>query len=450
VKLVEENEEEIAAALHSDLKKSKYESYICEIKGVDNSCKLTIENLHKWMAPEKRAVPIAVWPASASIVPEPLGVALIISPWNFPFLLAFDPIIGAIAAGCTICLKPSEISPATSSLLARLVPEYLDSDAIQVVEGGVPEITALLEQKWDKIFYTGNSKVGRIILGAAAKHLTPVTLELGGKCPVFIDDTVDLKVASNRILVGKFGSNSGQACIAPDYILVEEHFAPKLIKQFQNSLVEFFGKDPSTSLDLSRIVSKNHFQRLSSLLDDPSTAEKIVHGGERDEKTLYIAPTLLENPPLDSPIMTEEIFGPLLPIIAVRDVNAALDLINDRPKPLAVYIFTANKDYIKRFTEETSSGGLVVNDCVLQFVATDLPFGGVGESGTGAYHGKASFDSFSHKKSVLVRSMKGEVSARYPPFTAKKQSLIRALLAGRILDVVLITLGLKKAIDYNH
>ncbi|KAG0558470.1 hypothetical protein KC19_10G030700 [Ceratodon purpureus] len=443
-KLVEENEDEICAALHSDEHKPRHEAFISEVHAVISSCKLTTKNLHKWMAPEKRSVNLAVWPASASVVPEPLGVALVISPWNFPFLLALDPVIGAIAAGCTVCIKTSEVAPATSALIARLIPKYLDTDAIQVVEGGVPEVTALLEQRWDKIFYTGNAKVGRIIMGAAAKHLTPVTLELGGKCPLFIDDTVDFQVASRRLLVGKFGSNNGQACIAPDYILVEEHLAPKLIKQLKSTIVEFYGEDPSQSKDLSRIVSKNHFQRLSGLLDDPSTADKIVHGGERDEKTLYIAPTLVENPPLDSPIMSEEIFGPLLPIITVKDFDAAIDLINDKPKPLAVYLFSTNKNYVKRFTEETSSGALVTNDCILQFVVPDLPFGGVGESGTGAYHGKASFDSFSHRKSVLLKNMGGDVSARYPPFTPVKQGLIRALLRGEFFSLILIGLGLKK------
>lgn len=280
-------------------------------------------------------------------------------------------------------------------------------------------------------------------MGAAAKHVTPVTLELGGKCPLFIDDTVDLKVASRRIMAGKYGNNFGQACISPDYILVEEHLAPKLIKQFRSTLVEFYGEDPSTSKDLSRIVNKSHFQRLSGLLDHPGTAEKIVYGGERDEKTLYIAPTLIDNPPLDSPIMAEEIFGPLLPIITIKDVNAAVDFINDMPKPLALYVFTNNKDSVQKITEETSSGGLLTNDCLLQYVVPELPFGGVGESGIGAYHGKASFDSFSHSKSILNRSMGMDIPMRYPPFTPTKQGMMRAFLEGRFMDSVLIALGLK-------
>uniref|UniRef100_A0A7I4EK26 Aldehyde dehydrogenase domain-containing protein n=1 Tax=Physcomitrium patens TaxID=3218 RepID=A0A7I4EK26_PHYPA len=315
VKLIEENEDEICRALFADLHKPRHEALTMESLVVTASAKHAIKNLNKWRAPVKKETPYIVWPASAFILPEPLGVAFVIAPWNFPFLLAVDPVIGAIAAGCTVCLKTSEVTPATSELLSTLVPKYLDNDAIKVVEGGVPEVTALLEQKWDKIFYTGNPKVGRIVMGAAAKHLTPVTLELGGKCPVFIDDTVDLQLASRRIMAGKYGSNSGQACISPDYILVEEHLAPKLIKQFRSTLVEFFGEDPRTSKDLSRIVNKNHFQRLSRLLDDPATADRIVHGGERDEDSLYIAPTLIEDPALDSPIMADEIFGPLLPII---------------------------------------------------------------------------------------------------------------------------------------
>ncbi|KAG0609697.1 hypothetical protein M758_7G007200 [Ceratodon purpureus] len=444
VKLVEENEEDIYSALDSDLHKPKHESFMMELSHVTTACKYAIKNLQNWMAPKKKGVTHTTWPASAATVSEPLGVTLIISTWNFPFLLAIDPLIGAISAGCTACLKTSEVSPATSGLLTRLIPKYLDAEGIQVVEGGVSVVTELLQQKWDKIFYTGNSKVGRIIMGAAAKHLTPVTLELGGKCPLYIDDTVDLQVASRRIMVGKYGNNLGQACISPDYILVEEHLAPKLIKEFRTTLVEFYGEDPSTSKDLSRIVNKNHFQRLSSLLDHPGTAEKIVHGGERDEKALYIAPTLIDDPPLDSPIMAEEIFGPLLPIITVKDVNAAVYFISDRPKPLAIYVFTNNKDSVKKFTEETSSGGLLTNDCLLQFLVPELPFGGVGESGTGSYHGKASFDTFSHHKAILNRGMGMDISTRYPPFTSKKQSMMRAFLEARFMDFVLILLGLKR------
>ncbi|XP_024401339.1 aldehyde dehydrogenase [Physcomitrium patens] len=444
LKLVNENEDDIYAALHSDLHKSNYESFLTEVNVLVSACKSTMKNLHKWMAPEKKPIPLAVWPANASVISEPLGVALVISPWNFPLLLALDPVVGAIAAGCTVCLKTSEIAPATSALLARLLPEYVDTEAIKVVEGSIPEVTALLEQKWDKIFYTGNAKVGRIIMGAAAKHLTPVTLELGGKCPLFIDDSVDLKVASKRIMVGKYGSNAGQACISPDYVLVEEHFAPTLIKQLQKTLLEFYGPDPSASVDLARIINKNHFQRLSSMLDDPSIADKIVHGGERDEKSLYIAPTLIDNPPLDSPVMVEEIFGPMLPIITVRNVDHALNIINDKPKPLEVYVFSNNKDLFNRFRDETSSGGIVMNDCVLQFIIPELPFGGVGESGTGAYHGKATFDAFSHRKAVLVKNMGGDVFARYPPFTVRKQSLIKALLTGTIIDIILAALGWRK------
>lgn len=444
VKLIEENEDEICRALFADLHKPRHEALTMESLVVTASAKHAIKNLNKWRAPVKKETPYIVWPASAFILPEPLGVAFVIAPWNFPFLLAVDPVIGAIAAGCTVCLKTSEVTPATSELLSTLVPKYLDNDAIKVVEGGVPEVTALLEQKWDKIFYTGNPKVGRIVMGAAAKHLTPVTLELGGKCPVFIDDTVDLQLASRRIMAGKYGSNSGQACISPDYILVEEHLAPKLIKQFRSTLVEFFGEDPRTSKDLSRIVNKNHFQRLSRLLDDPATADRIVHGGERDEDSLYIAPTLIEDPALDSPIMADEIFGPLLPIITVRDVNAAIDLINDKPKALVVHLFSTNKDYVKMFTEETSSGGLVMNDCIMQFIVPELPFGGVGESGTGAYHGKASFDTFSHFKSIFNKSQSGDAPIRYPPFTLWKQAMLRAFLEGRFFKLIQLLLGLQK------
>ncbi|CAN6476038.1 unnamed protein product [Victoria cruziana] len=286
IKFLNENEPRIVEALHQDLCKPSFETYIAEISLLKSSCEFLIKHLKKWMKPQKASVAFVVLPASAEIVPEPLGVILVISAWNFPLLLSMDPVVGAIAAGNAVVLKPSEISPATSSLLASMVSEYLDTSAIQVVEGAVDETTALLEQKWDKILYTGNGKVGRIVMTAAAKHLTPVTLELGGKSPVVVDPSTELKVTTRRIAGGKWGSNNGQACIAPDYVITTKSFAPKLIESFKRTLSSFYGSDPLESNDLSRIVNLNHFTRLSKLLDDEKVSGKIVHGGQRDEKRL--------------------------------------------------------------------------------------------------------------------------------------------------------------------
>ncbi|XP_020107199.1 aldehyde dehydrogenase family 3 member H1-like [Ananas comosus] len=441
VKMAEEREKDIVDALYADLAKPETESYLHEISLIKSSCKFALKGLKNWMKPEKVSSSITTFPSTALVVPEPLGVVLIMSAWNYPFILSLDPLIGAIAAGNAAVLKPSEIAPATSSLLAKLLPEYLDNSCIKVVEGAVPETTALLEQKWDKIFYTGNGKVGRIVMAAAAKHLTPVVLELGGKSPVIVDCNVDLKVAVKRIAVGKWGCNNGQACIAPDYIITTKSFAPKLVDALKFCLEKFYGKDPLESKDISRIVNSNHFNRLSNLLDDKLVADKIVHGGQRDEKHLKIAPTLLLDVPDDALIMKEEIFGPLLPIITVDKVEESFGIINSRTKPLAAYLFTKNKKLEEAFVRSVSAGGLLINDVALHLANPHLPFGGVQESGTGSYHGKFSFDAFSHKKAVLSRGFGGEASARYPPYTPQKQKILRGLLNGSFLALILALIG---------
>lgn len=441
VKLINENEAQIAKALGDDNGKSEFESFIAEISLTKSSCKVAMKELKSWMTPEKVSTTMTVFPSSAEIVPEPLGAVLIISAWNYPFLLSMDPVIGAIAAGNVVVLKPSEVAPATSSLLARLIQQYLDNSAIRVVEGSVAETTSLLEQKWDKIFYTGSGKIGRIVMAAAAKHLTPVTLELGGKCPVIVDPTVDLEVTARRIIAGKWGCNSGQACIAPDYVITLESFAPKLIDALKNTLEKFFGKDPFQSADLSRIVNFSHFARLTRLLDDAKVSDKVIYGGQRDEKRLLIAPTLLLDAPMNSLIMTEEIFGPLLPIITVQKMEEALEVVSSLPKPLAAYLFTKNKKFERQVVASISAGGMVVNDTSLHLVNHHLPFGGVGESGMGSYHGKFSFEAFSHKKAVLYRGFMGDLMARYPPYTTRKQKIVRCLLNGDFLGLLYALIG---------
>ncbi|XP_009790112.1 aldehyde dehydrogenase [Nicotiana tabacum] len=441
LKIAEHHEKEIVDALNSDLSKPELECFVHEISMMKTSCKHALKELKRWMKPEKVKTSLTTFPSSAEIVPEPFGVVLVISAWNYPFLLSLDPVIGAIAAGNAVVLKPSEVAPATSSVLAKLLGEYMDVTAIRVVEGAVPETTALLEQKWDKIFYTGNGKVGRIVMAAAAKHLTPVVLELGGKSPVVVDSNINLKVAVRRIIAGKWGCNNGQACISPDYIITTKENVPKLLDAMKLELEKFYGNDPLKSGDISRIVNANHFHRLSKLLDDNKVVDKVVHGGQRDENNLKIAPTILLDVPEDSLIMKEEIFGPLLPILTVNKVEDSIEFINAREKPLAAYLFTGNKKLEEEFVRNISAGGLLINDTTLHLATSTLPFGGVGESGMGSYHGRFSFEAFSHKKAVLRRSFGGDVPARYPPYTPEKVRFLKALLNGNILGLIRALLG---------
>ncbi|XP_009355863.2 aldehyde dehydrogenase family 3 member H1 [Pyrus x bretschneideri] len=443
-KMLEEKEKEIAEALYKDLSKPEIEAFISEIVQAKSSCNEALKELKHWMVPQKVSTPITTYPSSAEIVSEPLGVVLVISTWNFPFLLSLDPVIGAISAGNAVVLKPSEIAPATSSLLANLVEEYLDNSAVKVVEGAVPETTALLEQKWDKILYTGSARVGRIVMAAAAKHLTPVILELGGKSPAVVDSDVNLEVAVRRIIAGKWALNNGQACIGVDYIITTKDFAPKLIEALKYGLEQFFGKDPMNSKDISRIVSSTQFTRLAKLLDEDKVSNKIVLGGQMDEKQLKIAPTILLDVPEDAQIMQEEIFGPLMPIVTVEKIEDSFSVINSKPKPLAVYAFTNNEQLKKGFVDNVSSGGMLINDTVLHVSISGLPFGGVGESGMGSYHGKFSFDGFSHKKAVLYRGFGGDSDLRYPPYTPEKQRLFKAVINRDILTIILSLIGWSK------
>lgn len=440
LKMIEENEADIYRALYKDLAKPESEAFISEVAMTTGSCKLALKELDQWMKPQKAKTTVTTYPSSAKIVSEPLGVVLVISTWNYPFLLSLDPVIGALAAGNAVVLKPSEIAPASASLLSKLFQEYLDSSAVKVVEGAVDETTALLEQKWDKIFYTGNGRVGRIIMAAAAKHLTPVILELGGKCPVVVDSNTNLQVSAKRIVAGKWVCNNGQTCVAPDYIITTKAFAPKLIDALKNELLEFFGENPMKSKDMSRLVNVYHFKRLTSLMDEVS--DKIVVGGQSDEEELKISPTILLDVPENSQIMQEEIFGPLLPILTVDNVKDSFDMINSRSKPLAAYIFTSDEELKKDFVRDISAGGMLINDTVLHLTVDSLPFGGVGESGMGSYHGKFSFDSFSHKKGVLHRAFTGDSPTRFPPYTPAKLRLLKALISGDIFQVLRSMIGL--------
>ncbi|MHB8878913.1 MAG: aldehyde dehydrogenase family protein [Myxococcaceae bacterium] len=413
--MLEENEAEWLAALHADLGKPTFEAWGSDFRIVLGSLEGALKNLSDWMKPRKVSAPIVVQPATARIMPEPLGVALVIGAWNYPLQLGLEPVVGAIAAGNCVIAKPSEVAVATSTLIATLIPKYLDPECTAVVQGGVPETTTLLTQRFDHIFYTGNGNVGRVVMTAAAKHLTPVTLELGGKSPCIVDDQVDLETAAHRIVFGKF-FNAGQTCVAPDYVLAVAPIEAALLGRIASVIREFYGDDPKQSPSFARIINDRHLQRLSKLLD---SGEKVV-GGEVDAATRYIAPTVLRNVDPGSPVMSEEIFGPILPVLTVPDLDSAIAFVNARPKPLALYVYSREGEHVRRVLERTSSGGACVNDCLSHLIPENLPFGGVGDSGMGAYHGQASFDTFTHYKSVLDRPTYLDPKLRYPPYDEKK------------------------------
>lgn len=447
LRLLNENEDQIFQALQRDLGKHPVEVYRDEIGVVKKAATHALSCIDNWMAPKKSQLPLLFFPSRAEVLPEPLGIVLIFVSWNFPITLALDPLIGAISAGNTVVIKPSELAPETSAFLAKTIPVYLDRKAIKVVEGGIDIAGYLLQQKWDKIFFTGSARVARIVMAAALNHLTPVTLELGGKCPTIVDSLsapLDLKVAAKRIAAGKWGSCNGQVCIAIDYILVEHKFSSTLVELLKKTVRRFYGENVKSLKNLSRIVNKHHFNRLRNIIEDPAVASSIVYGGQVDEENLIIEPTILLDPPLDSEIMQEEIFGPLLPIITLDKIKDSIEFINSRPKPLAMYAFTKDDAFKKQIVTETSSGSVTFNDTVIQFVCDGLPFGGVGQSGFGRYHGKYSFDTFSHEKAVLHRSFHLELEARHPPWKDFKMKFLRLAYMYDYWGLILLYMGLKR------
>ena len=422
IRMFEEHASELERALAEDLGRPPVEAHGADLGITVIEIKYLLKHLDSWAKPEKRRLPLTSLPGKARVVSEPLGVAFVIAPWNYPIQLLISPMAAAIAAGNAVVGKPSELSPACSAAIARLVPQYVDDDAIAIVEGAVPETTALLEQKFDHIVFTGSTRGGGVVMEAAAKHLTPVVLELGGKSPTIVTADADLDVAANRIMWGKF-LNAGQTCIAPDYLLVERSVQDTLVDKMADTLREFYGASPRTSDSLSRIVSDRHLQRLKGLIE--SSGGTVVVGGESDDADRYLAPTLIVDPDLDAPIMQEEIFGPVLPIIAVDHLSEALDFINARPKPLAMYLFSESDAAAERVQSETSSGGVCVNHTLLHITPSTVPFGGVGPSGMGAYHGKAGFDAFSHRKTVMTKPTRPDPKLLYPPYTNLKEKIIR-------------------------
>lgn len=412
-----QSSDEIEAALKKDLGKSRVEAYISEIQFVISEINYALKHLKKWMKPKRVKTPLVHLPAKSYIVKEPLGTVLIISPWNYPFQLLMAPLVGARAAGNTAILKPSELAPATSRVIAKLISMHFEKDELAVVEGAVQETTWLLELPFDHIFYTGNGNVGRIVMEKAAVNLTPVTLELGGKSPCFIFGRGNIDLTAKRIVWGKF-FNTGQTCIAPDYILVDPKYKRDLVEKMEKYIRAFYGSDIKKSPDYGRIVNERHFKRLSELIEP----NDLLLGGSTDAKELFIEPTVV-NADGGSRIMEDEIFGPLLPVLEFDSFDDALAFVKERPKPLATYVFSNDDTVIERCQAEISAGGMCINDTLIHISTDQLPFGGVGPSGMGRYHGYFSFELFSHLKSVMKRSFFLDLAVRYPPYTGKLKIL---------------------------
>lgn len=419
-KLVIENEQRCLDALKKDLCKPTVEAWMTEVSYVTGDVDHVIKRLKKWSKKRKVHTPLVAQPGSAYIKPEPQGTVLIIGAWNYPLQLVLAPLVAVISAGNCAILKPSELAPATSALLAELVPKYLDEKAISVVEGGVEETTELLTHPFDHIMYTGNGHVGRIVMKAAANYLTPVTLELGGKSPVYIDSSANIAITAQRLAWGKW-MNAGQTCIAPDYILTTTKTAKDLIIELKKQLTSMFGEVTEQSKFYGRIINQKHAERIVSYIDE----NKVVHGGKYDIKNKFIEPTILLNPDVDSTIMQEEIFGPLLPIITVDNYESAKNFVKEREKPLSSYIFTKNSAQSNNWVDEISSGSQCINDVIMFNAVPELPFGGIGPSGMGQYSGKSGFNNFSHLKSVLKRPFLKDLPIRFAPFTAFKFKLLR-------------------------
>ena len=422
-RMLSENEAAFVEALNADLGKSEAEAFTTEIGFLLSDIQHTKKHLRQWMKARKVSTPLLAQPARSSLQPEPLGTVLIIGAWNYPVQLTLAPYVAALAAGNCALLKPSELAPASSALMASLIPRYLDGDAVAVVEGDKDVASELLSLPFDHIFYTGGEAVGKIVMAAAARNLTPVTLELGGKSPCVVDANTDITTTARRIVWGKW-TNAGQTCIAPDYVLVERSCADALIDKLGKEIIRQFGNQPLQSKDYGRIVNERHLTRLKQYTE----GHEIVIGGQLDEARRKLAPTVILNPDIDTPVMQEEIFGPVLPVIEVSSVSEAIDFIKRRHKPLAAYLFSESPSMQQQFVEEVSAGSVCINDTMMFMANPQLPFGGVGNSGMGRYHGKFGFDTFSHLKSVMQRSFWFDVAIRYAPSSARKRFLLKKLL----------------------
>ncbi|XP_032213567.1 aldehyde dehydrogenase family 3 member B1 isoform X2 [Mustela erminea] len=434
-RFLQENKQLLLEALAQDLHKSTFEAEVSEIRISESEIDLALRNLRSWRKDEKVPKNLATQLDSAFIRKEPFGLVLIIAPWNYPVNLTLVPLVGAIAAGNCVVLKPSEFSRSTEKVLAEVLPRYLDQSCFAVVLGGPQETGQLLEHKFDYIFFTGSPRVGRIVMAAAAKHLTPVTLELGGKNPCYVDDDCDPQTVANRVAFFRY-FNSGQTCVAPDYVLCSPDTQERLLPALQSAITRFYGDDPQSCPSLGRIISDKHFQRLRGLLG----CGRVAIGGQSDESERYIAPTVLVDVQETEPVMQEEIFGPILPIMNVRSLDEAIDFINRREKPLALYAFSNSNQVVKRVLAQTSSGGFCGNDGFMHMTLASLPFGGVGASGMGSYHGKFSFDTFSHHRACLLRhpGLEKIYSIRYPPYSPRNLRMLLVAMEGRSCSCTLL------------
>ncbi len=405
-----DNEQAIFAALKADLNKPAFEAYGGETAIVINEIDYTLKHLKCWVKPKRVRTPLAYFPSKSSTIAEPYGVTLIVGPWNFPVQLMLAPLVGAIAAGNCAVLKPSIAAPRISHLLTKIINSIFDPAYVSILEGGAETAQMLLEERFDHIFFTGGPAVGRIVMAAAARHLTPLTLELGGKNPCIVDADTRLDYTARRIVWGKF-FNAGQSCVAVDYLLVQKRIKQALLHLMVNCIHQFYGRNPAQSPDFGRIVDDAHFNRLADLLGKGT----IVTGGRIERASRYIAPTIIDGITGSEPIMRDEIFGPLLPVVEYEDLSQAIAFVNERPKPLALYFFSRDKALQDRVLQETSAGGGCINDTVIH-ETTCLPFGGVGPSGIGKYHGKASFDAFSHERSIIKSGFWFDIPLRYPPY----------------------------------
>ncbi|MCC9066186.1 aldehyde dehydrogenase [Flavobacterium piscisymbiosum] len=419
---IQKSEDLIVKALYDDFKKPEFEAVLTETNYVISDLKDTIKNIHKW-ANRKRVFPSLLnFPSTDYIYKEPYGDVLVIAPWNYPFQLALCPLIAAVAAGNRVVLKPSELTPNTSAIIAKIIEKTFHVNHVEVFEGGVEVSNQLLAKRWDYIFFTGSVAVGKVVAKAAAENLTPITLELGGKNPCIVDETANLKLAAKRIVWGKF-INAGQTCIAPDYILVQKNMKVNFISFLIEEIIKAYGKKMEKSPDFARIINTKNWLRLASMIEP----EKVIFGGETDANNLFISPTLIEEPALDSLVMKEEIFGPILPILIYETEADIHNVISRYEKPLSFYIFSENKSFAKKMIKTYSFGGGCINDTVVHFSNKRLPFGGVGHSGIGAYHGQLSFDIFSHHKAVVKKANWLDLPMRYAPYKDKLASIKRIL-----------------------
>lgn len=417
------HEKELLEAIKTDLGKSSTEAYMCEVGLTLSTIRYTLKHLSRWARTRRMPTPLTNFHSRSMIVQEPYGVVLVMSPWNYPVLLSLEPLIGAIAAGNTVVLKPSAYSANTSNIIAQVIEETFDSAYVSVIKGGREANQSLLEEKFDYIFFTGGVNVGKLVMQKASAHLTPITLELGGKSPCIVERSADLQIAARRIVFGKF-LNCGQTCIAPDYILVEKTIHDEFVKHLIKELTLMYGEDILTNPNYGKIINRKHYDRLLGLI----TQQKIVFGGKHDEETLRIEPTILDHVTGDDAVMQEEIFGPLLPILSVSDMDEAYHFVQSRPHPLALYLFTNNAGVEKRFLTQVPFGGGCINDTIIHIATKNLPFGGIGNSGMGRYHGKYTFDTFSHEKSVVKKYTWLDLHMRYQPYTRWKEKLIRFFL----------------------